>query len=159
MGHPTSSLILLTGGHPAFCQSGGRQQGKGGGGGSALVPWREQHAHPDPATLSSPLQTRASLRPPLPTGKLTAQGAGARECSPERHGICSSADRGAITKLWTLLPCPALASLSNSLSGIGNGSLTRTTGKLSALRPTLQGQRKSQKGASLLIWRVLHQQL
>lgn len=66
---PASALILLSGGDPAFCQSGGRQQGEGRGRGGASVPRRTPPAHPGhsssvrshgPVHLSDPLRPQGS---------------------------------------------------------------------------------------------------
>lgn len=53
LGCPASSLILLSRGDPAFCQSGGRQPGKGWGGGVLLSPGGPGTPSPDAAPLSS----------------------------------------------------------------------------------------------------------
>lgn len=84
LGRPASSLILLSRGDPAFCQSGGRQQGEGWGGGGTSVPWRTGMLTPDTAPLSFP--TDQCIYGPLqPTGKKqTGQGDGV-ESSP-RNG-------------------------------------------------------------------------
>lgn len=144
LGCPASSLILLSRGDPAFCQSGGSRAGQGAGRRGTSVCWRTWH------NTSGPSHRPAHLTDPtLPIGEQRGEGAGVRE-QPQKGEESAPRRQGFITKLWTPRPHSGLSSSSNFPEQCGPGF--PGPGGM----PSTHRQMRSQRGLPFLIWRGFH---